>query len=451
MAAHSIPSVLGLGSQLQSGSTTVKKSYGPFAARTLELNGRFRAFSHVRLPSDDVLATLDAELRAGKKRGLLHGIAASVKGCIPVAGMPWTEGSQIYADRTATHDAVVVAKLRKAGALIFGTTTLSELAMYGTTNSFEPMGLNPWDIERTAGGSSTGAGVAASLAMALVNVGTDSGGSIRNPACHCGVVGFMPGIGAISNAGVPPHVPALTSTGLIGRTVEDVSVAFRVLSENAGADADPSLRLLVPQRLVEQMCDEDTQTLFRTALAHVQKAGVALLPSDVPEWLPAEAAAGIISLYESGIALRAMDLSLATPGLRDRYRRASLLTEFEIETARRDALAFKAAVKQALTSAKADGFLTPCWPFAAPRIDAEVVHIRGKTVSVDPHRNCFVRAANAMDGTAVTIPMGVYPDVGIPAGLHLLSAAGSEMRLLAVARLLEQAIPAIPLPPPLRQ
>jgi aspartyl-tRNA(Asn)/glutamyl-tRNA(Gln) amidotransferase subunit A len=142
----------------------------------------------------------------------------SVKGNLSVAGLPWTEGSALYRERVASEDAELVARIRHAGGIVLGTTTLTEFAMYAPDNPAEPLALNPWDAARTPGGSSAGAGVAALLGMAVVNIGTDSGGSVRNPACHCGVVGFMASVGALSLSGSANYAPTLGTAGLIGRT-----------------------------------------------------------------------------------------------------------------------------------------------------------------------------------------------------------------------------------------
>jgi Asp-tRNA(Asn)/Glu-tRNA(Gln) amidotransferase A subunit family amidase len=101
-----------------------------------------------------------------------------------------------------------------------------------------------------------------------------------------------------------------------------------------------------------------------------------------------------------------------------------------------------------LKSAGADAIATPTWPFAAPRISDQTVMVRSASVPVDPHRNCFVRAANAIDACAITVPMGLYPSAGVPAGLHLMAEGGSEARLLAVARLVETRLAPLPPPPP---
>jgi Asp-tRNA(Asn)/Glu-tRNA(Gln) amidotransferase A subunit family amidase len=339
-----------------------------------------------------------------------------------------------------------VARARAAGGMVLGTTTLSELAMYGVTNDFEPMGLNPWNVERTAGGSSTGAAVAASLGMAEVNIGTDSGGSIRNPACHCGVVGFMPRIGALPLEGKPNHTPSLSTVGLITRTVDQAARAFRALAAASPATALTRL-LLVPRELVERMSDEETLVLFAAALARID---FELVNAEIAGWPEAERAAGIVSLYESGQALSRMDLSRASEGIRARAAAAARLSSDDVESARIACARLRRNAAQGLKAADADAIVTPTWPFPAPRITEQNVIVKGVSVPVDPHRNCFVRAANAIDACAISVPMGLYRSASVPAGLHLMAEGGSEARLLATAGLIEAALPPLPLPPPLQ-
>ncbi|WP_209318497.1 amidase family protein [Falsiroseomonas selenitidurans] len=232
--------------------------------------------------------------------GPLTGAVLAVKGNIPVAGLPHTEGSAAFRGRIARADADAVARLRGAGAVVAGMATLSELAMYAAENPVEPMGLNPWDPARTAGGSSTGCGVAVALGLASLGLGTDSGGSVRNPALHGGVVGFKPSLGAWGYGGVPVYAPSLDTLGLIGRRVDCVARGAAVLG-TAEAPAAPCL--LVPQALVDGACDAPTRALFAAALARLREAGMALVVAAVPGWAAADAACGVISLAEGGAAL----------------------------------------------------------------------------------------------------------------------------------------------------
>ena len=394
-------------------------------------NARFRALSHLASDVDRQLETVP--------RGPLYGLAVTVKGSIPVAGLPWTEGSALHAGRVAHEDAAIVARARAAGGVVVGTTTLSELAMYGVENPFEPMGLNPWDPARTAGGSSTGAGVAAALGMGHVNIGTDSGGSIRNPACHCGVVGFMPSRDALTLAGQPRHVPSLTTVGLIGKTVDDIEMAWQALAEAPGSPEKAPARVVVPRKLIEEMCDDETLTLFDQALT---RSGVHVVEQEIAGWREGERAAGIVSLAECGVALAGMDLARASEGIRARAANAARLSAQEVAAAREACARLEAEL--------VDTVVMPTWPFAAPPIHAQSVEVRGRTVPVDPHRNCFVRAANAANACAITIPMGLYPTARVPAGLHLVAPAGRERSLLGLARAIAANLPPLPPPPPLQ-
>jgi Asp-tRNA(Asn)/Glu-tRNA(Gln) amidotransferase A subunit family amidase len=424
-------------------SDSIRDRLHRISERIERLNPRYRAFSSLAAIDDGLLEGLERESAAGRPRSDIHGLAVSVKGNIPVTGLPWTEGSAIFADRVASNDATIVEQARRAGGVIVGTTTLSELAMYGLENPFEPMGLNPWDVRRTAGGSSTGAGVACALGLADINIGTDSGGSIRNPACHCGVIGFLPRIGALPSQGTPGHCPSLSSIGLITRSVSLLRRAFSALGGDGKAEA-PTRRLIVPLRMIETMSDESTRQLFEAACHSLSAAGFTLVDREIDGWLDAEHAAGIISLHESRQALAGMDLTRASQGIRDRAAQAKMLTTDAVDRAWHVAGKFKAALSQVLYEAGADAALTPTWPFAAPLIEADKVAVNGRMVPINPHRNCFVRAANAVDACAVTLPAGLYPSEHVPFGIHLAAPGGYDARLLATAAAVESALP----PPP---
>ncbi len=443
-------SIANLHARLRGGTLRIPELIAGSLDAIARLNPRYRAFSHLAADAMAQAEVLQAELDAGRVRGPLHGLAVSVKGSIPVAGLPWTEGTRIFGSRVAAQDAAVVRRVRAAGGIVLGTTTLSELAMYGVTNAFEPMGLNPWDVARTAGGSSTGAGVAAALGMAQVNLGTDSGGSIRNPACHCGVVGFMPRIGGLSAEGKANHSPSLSTIGLVGRNVADVEIAWDVLADAPGLRVDaPGRRLLVLRDLVDTMCDDETLALFEAACTGLSKAGFELVDGGVPGWMAGEHAAGVVSLHESGQALSRMDLSLASDGIRQRAANAARLDAATVDAARAACAALRRSLPATLAATGTSAVLTPTWPFAAPRLEALSLDVRGRTVPIDPHRNCFVRAANAIDACAISLPMGLYPGARVPAGVHLTAPGGSERAVLALARAMEPCLSGLPpLPAP---
>lgn len=377
--------------------------------------------------------------------GPLAGVTLAVKGNIAVAGMPHTEGSAAFRDRVAREDAFAVARLRQVGAVPIGMATLSELAMYAPDNAAEPMGLNPWDVTRTAGGSSTGCGVAVALGLAALGLGTDSGGSVRNPALHCGVVGFKPSLGAWDYTGATQPAPSLDTLGLIGRRVDCVARGAAVLGTTMGV---AGTRLLVPAGLVAQACDAATRSLFAAALACLREAGFAIVDDEIPLWREADAACGIVSLAEGGAWLDHLPPD-APIGARLKARRlaARALDRAAVVEARGVMARFAEALGASLREARATAVVTPGWPFAAPRIEAETIDLDGTTIPLDPARSLFVRTANAAAAPAIILPAGLYRADGVPFGLHLLGAPGEDGALLALAAAVEAALPPAPVPP----
>lgn len=429
---------------LSSGAMGVAELVRECRARIDRFNPVFHAFSHLASTPPSEPEALQRELSSGRPRSPLHGFTVGVKGNIPVARLPWTEGSAIFAHRVAAADAAVVARARRAGGIVLGCTTLSELAMYGVRNSFETMAINPWNPERTAGGSTAGGGVAACLGMATVNIGTDSGGSIRNPACHAGAVGFMASNGALPVAGVPVHVPSFPGLGLIARSLADTIAAYTSLRTRAPVEMDLTRRLLVPMPLIAEMCDDETAALFSEALRRLERGGFTLIECDIASWQRGEAAAGVISHFESARTLARFDPAKLSDGLRARRDAGLALGEQPISDARRALADLSTEMAMALDRANADALVSPTWPFAAPPIDAGTVRVRDRDVPTDPHRNCFVRAANAAGAAALTLPMGLYPRTCVPAGLHLMTASGRDDRLLAAGSEIEALMPRLP-------
>jgi Asp-tRNA(Asn)/Glu-tRNA(Gln) amidotransferase A subunit family amidase len=404
--------------------------------RIEDLNPRFHAFSHLAEWSEP---EVDRHLSASTGKPLC-GLSISVKGCIPVRGLPFTEGSAMYRNRVAEHDAEIVALARASGGFVHGTTTLSEFAMYAVRNTFETMGLNPWNVERTAGGSSTGAGVAAILDLADINIGTDAGGSIRNPAIHCGGVGFMPRIGGLSSRGKPNYAPSSGAVGMIARSVELVGRAYAALS------ADPvkplsSRRLIVPRHLVNEMCDEATLENFQAALAKLGRHGFTIVTHDFSTWRRGELAAGVTSMAEASEVLAKLDLSEAGEPVRMRAEAATKLAPETVAAAYRAREAFRNEFESVLAEHEAVAVLTPGWPFAAPPINAEHLTVQNRMVPLDPHRNCFVRAANAIGACALSLPSGFYETEQVPAAIHLMAPGGMEWPLIRIAQEIETLMP----------
>jgi len=182
---------------------------------------------------------MEAEQRRGKWRGPLHGIPVALKDNIDTAGIRTTAASELFKDRVPSEDAEVVRRLKNAGAILLGKTNLHEFA-YGGSSSVSYFGPvhNPWALDRIPGGSSGGSAAATAAGLCFGSLGTDTAGSVRIPACYCGIVGFKPTYGRVSNRGVVPLSWTLDHVGPLCRTVEDAALMLGVI---AGYDElDPS-------------------------------------------------------------------------------------------------------------------------------------------------------------------------------------------------------------------
>jgi len=173
----------------------------------------------------------EAEALQGKWRGPLHGIPIALKDNIDTEGIRTTGASELFKDRVPAEDAEVARRLKDAGAILLGKLNMHEFA-YGPTSAVSYFGPvhNPWALDRVSGGSSGGSAAAIATALCFGALGTDTGGSIRIPSSHCGVVGLMPTYGRVSNRGVIPMAWALDHVGPISKTVEDVALMLSVIA-----------------------------------------------------------------------------------------------------------------------------------------------------------------------------------------------------------------------------
>jgi len=177
----------------------------------------------------------DRELAAGRDRGALHGIPYGVKDVFDTAGIASTWGAEPYRDRVPAADAVVVSKLREAGAVLLGKLATGALANGATW--FGGTCRNPWNLEESAGGSSTGAGSATAAGLCAFSIGTDSLGSIINPADRCGTVGLRATFGRVPHTGSMPLTPSLSRIGPLTRTVEDAALVLAAINGHDPASA----------------------------------------------------------------------------------------------------------------------------------------------------------------------------------------------------------------------
>ena len=359
-----------------------------------------------------------AALAGADARGPLHGVPVAVKDVIDVEGLPTRGGSAVPDAAPAERDAPLVARMREAGAVILGKTATHELAFGVTT----PAAANPWDPDRSPGGSSGGSAVAVATGAAFAALGTDTAGSIRLPAAFCGVSGLKARYGALPMEGILPLAPSMDSAGAFARSADDLAVVWPVLSGAAPvADLD-ELRLGVPS----PPADADDEIAAAVAAAVALLAGDGAAPVTVPAWTAWERPRGRTLVAEALDAHRAAGWY---PARRERYgpeplaylESAERLSDAERATARQELADLAWLLRAAL--AGVDVLALPTCPVAAPPRDA------------DPHRAAreltpLCGPANAAGLAAASVPCGVTTG-GLPIGLQLVGE--SEAVVLAVA------------------
>ncbi len=231
-------------------------------------------------------AIADREIAAGLYRGPLHGIPIGLKDIFDTAGVRTTAGSRVYEQRIPATDAVLVQRLRQAGAIITGKLATYEFAFGGPSNDIlSPLPRNPWNDTRVTGGSSSGSAVAVAAGMCLGAMGSDTGGSIRGPSGHCGLAGLKPTYGRLPVAGVLPLAYSLDTAGPMAWTAEDCALMFWVLArspveevtrwQEARKRGAQGARIGVVRNLFEgdMKCAEESHEAVRNACEALKVAG----------------------------------------------------------------------------------------------------------------------------------------------------------------------------------
>jgi aspartyl-tRNA(Asn)/glutamyl-tRNA(Gln) amidotransferase subunit A len=424
----------------------------PLARAYLDAIARANSRLNAYLPSPiDVIEQArasDVRRRAdGMPIGRLDGVPVSVKDNIDVRGVP-TRCGLPGRDAPASHDAAVVERLRGAGAVILGKTTLDEgvLGADGKNAHFGDA-QNPWRPGFTPGGSSSGAAAAVAAGLCVAAIGSDSLGSSRIPASYCGVYALKPTAGEISTRGIWPAARRLDSIGLIARSVDDLTVMLHVL---AGYDAaDPrsrkrrvdlalpdwepgKLRVGVLGDLAEWGVDADVAELFERALQTLQYELPRRERVDFADFPIAHARRAAFFLIEAEMLnTYADDVNRASPHLRKLldYARGKSAADY----AAADRVLDAAMLKARRLFSQVDVLVTPTTPQTA------FAH----SAPVPANQADFTCFANLAGCPALSIPMGVTA-TGLPAGLQLLGPPGSELRLLELAEVCAAALDATP-------
>ncbi len=385
--------------------------------------------------------------------GPLWGIPITLKDVIAEEGAPFTCGSARRLSIRAAQDAEVTRRLRHAGAVFVGRAHLHEFA-YGVSNENPHFGpaRNPWDLERSPGGSSGGSAVAVATGCVLASVGTDTGGSVRIPAALCGIVGLKPTYGLVPRDGVFPLAPSLDHVGPLGRTVEDVSLLLEVLVDApdryTAAFRLPvrGLRVGVPTGPFWELAAEGVLERFEEAVRLLEREGARRVEVSFP-WEAASAAATALLMVEaSWVHLRELRESLGTYGPDVRER---LLVGLAVPGERyvRALSVRRALARRAwdLFRTEVDILATPTTPIPAPRLGEGVTRLQGQARDVRALLTRFTNPFNALGLPALSVPCGFVD--GLPVGLQLVAGPGNEALVLAAGSAFERARGPFPTPP----
>jgi aspartyl-tRNA(Asn)/glutamyl-tRNA(Gln) amidotransferase subunit A len=424
-------------------------------ARIERLNPALNAFITVMSESATAEARrAEAEILRGEWRGALHGVPVAVKDLIDIEGVRTTAASALYRDRVARQDADVVRRLRDAGAVIVGKNNLHEFA-YGGSSLVSHFGdvHNPWDVGRIAGGSSGGSAAAVAAGMVYAAIGTDTAGSIREPAALCGCVGLKPTYGRVSSGGVIPLSWSLDHVGPLAATVEDAAIVLQAIAGYDAGDVGSvdmpvtdyvgalredvkGMRVGVARGYFFDEVDAEVASAMDTALRGIQSLGaewreVRFGENDVPTDRTVQAAESYAfhaenvakrpELYQVETLRRIRNGEAITAGEYIRRRR-------ELEEARRNIGAMFAEV---------DVIVTPTIPTAAPSI----AELKADPDALRPAELKLLRNTrpfNVWGLPAISVPCG-FTAGGLPIGMQIAGPHWREDLVLQLAHAYERA------------
>ncbi len=421
-------------------------------ARIETFNTSLNAF--ITVTAESALAEArraESEVQHGRWLGPLHGIPIALKDLIDTAGVRTTGASALFKDRVPTQDASVVQRLKKAGAILLGKLNMQELAYGGTSvPSFYGRVSNPWDLERIAGGSSGGSAAAVAAGLCYAALGSDTGGSVREPAALCGIVGLKPTYGRVSNRGVLPLSWSLDHIGPMTRTVLDSAILLQTIagydpddiaSENRPVDqyldskaVDPGQpRIGVPRELFYAQLDPDVQEALEKALTVLVAAGVEI--TDVPLELSKDRMVFRAEAYATQAENIAKTPELYLPETLAKFKTGAGIDAPSYIQARRDLARLRRSVLSVFSSV--DFLVTPTTPVTAPKA-SDYPGSADAALALDGLLLRNARPFNMSGLPTISVPCGLSR-TRLPIGLQISAAPWQEQRLLSVARAFEAA------------
>ncbi len=421
-------------------------------------------------------AAIDAKRKAGQPLGRLAGVPVAVKDVLCTRGMRTTCSSKILDHFVPPYDAHVVERLKAEDAVILGKTNMDEFAMGSSTeNSAYQTSRNPWDVSRIPGGSSGGSAAAVAGCQAPVSLGTDTGGSIRQPAALCGIVGIKPTYGRVSRYGLIAFASSLDQVGPFTHDVTDCALMMEVVAGHDGRDSTSvdvpvpaytktlnqplkNLRIGVPKEFFGQGLDSEVEGAVRAALKEYEKQGATLVDVSLPHSPYALAAYYIVAPAEASSNLARFDgmhyghrtkekVDLISTysksrgeGFGPEVQRRIMIGTYVLSSGYKDAYYVKALKVRRLVKKDYDEAFEKCDVVMGPTTPTAAFKAGEK--SGDPLAmylsDVYTVSCNLAGIPGISIPCG-FTAGKLPIGLQLLCPPFEEERLLRAARMYEAA------------
>jgi aspartyl-tRNA(Asn)/glutamyl-tRNA(Gln) amidotransferase subunit A len=437
---------------LRKGSVSPVELASECLARIEKLNPKLNAF--ITVTAESALATAreaETEIRRGNWHGPLHGIPLALKDLIDTAGVRTTAASLMFKDRIPTEDAEVVRRLKAAGAILLGKQNLHEFA-YGGSSMISAFGevRNAWNPQHIAGGSSGGSATAVAAGMGYGAIGTDTAGSIREPAALCGVVGLKPTYGRVSSRGVIPLSFSLDHVGPIGRTVADVAVILAAIAGHDGEDATSvdipvedyaaalgqklrPLRIGVPKKFFFEDLDEEVASAVNHAISALAALGAEIRDIDLA--VPTDRTLQSAESYAFHAEFVARSPELYQPETLRRIRSGQNVSADALRESRRELQRLRGEIKAVF--ADIDLLITPTTPIPA----LTIAELKQNPDLLRPRELLLLRNTrpiNVWGLPAISVPCG-FTGAGLPVSLQIIGPHWGEALILRVAFAYEQA------------
>lgn len=465
----STPTVAEAGRALRAKELTVRELWDACVTAAKEKEG-LNAFREVFPADQEAIARAQARIDNGTAVALT-GIPVATKDNILIEGKIASASSKILENYVATYDSTVVKKLKEADALLFGRTNMDEFAMGSSTenSAYGPV-KNPLDETRVPGGSSGGSAAVVAAGIVPIALGTDTGGSIRQPAAHCGLVGLKPTYGAVSRSGLIAMGSSLDQAGPLAHTVADAEVTYDAIAGHDPLDATSiddatyparavpkKFRIGVPRHLLEKGIDPDVLVNFENTLAALKKEGHEVVDVSLPTSpyalaayyvvMPAEVSTNLARLdgMRYGRAVRGKTLlddyvMSRSEGFGPETRRRILLGTFVLSSGYIDAYYRKAEATRTLLRDEYDAAFEKCDVVAFPTTPSPAFRFGEKSDPVAMYlEDIFTVTADLTGMPALSVPMGSVERDGsvLPTGIHFTAAHGAERALFRIGEAVE--------------